>query len=144
MEEATDIETTCFQIISFVGAAKSTYIEAMHQAKAGNYEKAEALIAEGDEAFAEGHKVHLELLQSEAQSIVEHADGSADAGESAKTGVGARMGADTGVDTGVGTGIGSGTPLLLVHAEDQLASAETIKVMALEIISLYKKLSLKD
>lgn len=133
MEEATDIETTCFQIISFVGAAKSTYIEAMHQAKAGNYEKAEALIAEGDEAFAEGHKVHLELLQSEAQSVVEHADGSADAGEGAKTGVGASVCAS----------VGAGTPLLLVHAEDQLASAETVKVMALEIISLYKKLSLK-
>ncbi len=124
MEEATDIETTCFQIISFVGAAKSTYIEAMHQAKAGNYEKAEALIAEGDEAFAEGHKVHLELLQSEAQSVVEHAKDNA--------GVGADVAA------------GAGTPLLLVHAEDQLASAETVKVMALEIISLYKKLSLKD
>lgn len=133
MEEATDIETICFQIISFVGAAKSDYIEAMHQAKAGNYEKAEALITEGDEAFAEGHKVHLELLQSEAQSVVEHADGSADAGEGAKTGVGA----------GVGASVGAGTPLLLVHAEDQLASAETVKVMALEIISLYKKLSLK-
>ncbi len=124
MEEATDIETICFQIISFVGAAKSDYIEAMHQAKAGNYEQAEALIAQGDEAFAEGHKVHLELLQSEAQSVVEHAKDKA----------------------GVGTDVaaGAGTPLLLVHAEDQLASAETVKVMALEIISLYKKLSLKD
>lgn len=124
MEEATDIESICFQIISFVGAAKSDYIEAMHQAKAGNYEQAEALIAQGDEAFAEGHKVHLELLQSEAQSVVEHAKD--------KAGVGADVAG------------GAGTPLLLVHAEDQLASAETVKVMALEIISLYKKLSLKD
>lgn len=124
MEEATDIETICFQIISFVGAAKSDYIEAMHQAKTGNYEQAEALIAQGDEAFAEGHKVHLELLQSEAQSVVEHAKD--------KAGVGADV------------AVGAGTPLLLVHAEDQLASAETVKVMALEIISLYKKLSLKD
>lgn len=124
MEEATDIETICFQIISFVGAAKSDYIEAMHQAKAGNYEQAEALIAQGDEAFAEGHKVHLELLQSEAQSVVEHAKD--------KAGVGADVAR------------GAGTPLLLVHAEDQLASAETVKVMALEITSLYKKLSLKD
>lgn len=132
MEETTDIETICFQIISFVGAAKSAYIEAMHQAKAGNYEQAEALIAQGDEAFAEGHKVHLELLQSEAQSVVGHTEDN----------VGADAGA--GADIQAGAGVGAGTPLLLVHAEDQLASAETVKVMALEIISLYKRLSLKD
>lgn len=34
--------------------------------------------------------------------------------------------------------------ILLVHAEDQMATTETFKVMALEIIALYKRLDGQD
>lgn len=61
------MELLCFQIISANGAAKSSYMEALQEAKKGNFEAAEQLIKEGDEAALEGHKVHTELLTKEAQ-----------------------------------------------------------------------------
>ena len=60
------LELTAFQIISAVGTARSCYIEAIQEAKKSNYEAAEKLIAEGDEAFVEGHDAHAGLLQKEA------------------------------------------------------------------------------
>lgn len=49
-----------------MGTARSCYIEAINEAKKGNYEKAEELIAEGEKVFIEGHDKHNELLQKEA------------------------------------------------------------------------------
>lgn len=60
------LELTCFEIISNVGAAKSCYIEAIHAAKEGDFEKAEELIKQGDEHYGEGHKVHVDMIQKEA------------------------------------------------------------------------------
>lgn len=100
-----EYEMTCFQIISAVGTARSCYVEAVQEAKAGNFEKAEALIKEGEEAGVGGHHAHMGMIQKEAS------------GEDIKTG------------------------LLLMHAEDQLMAAETIKIMAEEFIALYKKLA---
>lgn len=97
-------EMVCFQIISAVGTARSCYVEAIQEAKAGNFEKAEALIKEGEETAVAGHTAHMGMVQQEAS------------GEDVKTG------------------------LLLMHAEDQLMAAETIKIMAEEFIALYKKL----
>lgn len=42
------LELIAFEIISSVGTARSCYIEAINEAKKGNYEKAEELIAEGE------------------------------------------------------------------------------------------------
>ena len=60
------LELIAFQIISAVGTARSSYIEAIQEAKKGNFEGAEKLIAEGDEVFVEGHDAHAKLLQEEA------------------------------------------------------------------------------
>ena len=60
------LELTAFQIISSVGTARSCYIEAIQAAKKSDYEEAEKLIKEGDEAFIEGHDAHAGLLQKEA------------------------------------------------------------------------------
>lgn len=38
-------------------------------------------------------------------------------------------------------GVSSGAALILVHAEDQMMSAETIKVMVEELICVYQKLN---
>ena len=97
------LELTAFQIISAVGTARSAYIEAIQAAKHGQFARAEALIAEGDKAFIEGHDAHAGLLTREAEN-----------------------------------GPGSTLSLLILHAEDQLMSAEGFKTIALEFIDAYK------
>ncbi len=96
------LELIAFQIISAVGTARSSYIEAIQEAKKGNFEGAEKLIAEGDEVFVEGHDAHAKLLQEEANG-------------------------------------NSVVSLLILHAEDQLMSAEGFKTIAQEFIDLYKR-----
>ena len=98
------LELTAFQIISAVGTAKSSYIEAIGAAKNGDVDRAEKLIKDGDENFVEGHKAHAGLLEKEAS------------GELGPLG------------------------LLMVHAEDQLMSAEAFKTVALEFIDNYKRI----
>ena len=97
------LELTAFQIISAVGTARSSYIEAIAKAKAGDYEAAQERIKEGDENFALGHDAHAGLLQKEAE------------GENAVS-------------------------LLILHAEDQLMSAEGFKIIAQEFIDIYQRL----
>ena len=98
------LELTAFQIISAVGTARSSYIEAISAAKSGDILRAEQLIKEGDENFVEGHKAHGGLLEKEAN------------GELGPLG------------------------LLMIHAEDQLMSAEAFKTIAMEFIDSYKRI----
>lgn len=104
-EDMDDLELTCFQIISYVGTAKSCYVNAIGKAREGAFDEAEDLVRQGDEAYNGGHGVHMKLLQADA------------AGE--------RKG---------------DTPLLLLHAEDQMAGAETCKLMAVNFIDTYRQL----
>lgn len=99
------LELICFEIISSVGAAKSSYIEAIQHAKAGDFAKATSSILEGDEQFQQGHHAHAKLIQQEANNEKVEVN------------------------------------LLLVHAEDQLMGADTIKIIALELIDILKKIS---
>ncbi|WP_216082477.1 PTS lactose/cellobiose transporter subunit IIA [Clostridium botulinum] len=99
------LEQSCFKIISFVGGARSKYIEAVREAKKGNYDLANNFIKEGDNFFTQGHKAHNELITLSAQGNLEELN------------------------------------LLLIHAEDQLMSAETIKIFAEEFIEVYKKIN---
>ena len=94
-----NLELVSFQIISAVGVAKSSYIEAMKIAEKGDFDLAKAKIKEGDQEFVKGHEAHAGLIQKEVVPNI-----------------------------------------LLMHAEDQLMSAETIKMMALEIIKLNQRL----
>lgn len=98
------LELISFQIISAVGTARSMYIEAVEEAKAGHIADARKMVAEGEEIFVEGHKAHGTLIQKEA------------AGEAVVP------------------------QLLLVHAEDQLMSAEGFKTIANQMIDLYELL----
>ncbi|MGL4589438.1 MAG: PTS lactose/cellobiose transporter subunit IIA [Mycoplasmatales bacterium] len=61
------LQTTAFQIIAEVGAAKSMYMEAIYAARENEFEKAENLIAEGNEMYSGAHKHHFEVVQKEAQ-----------------------------------------------------------------------------
>ena len=98
------LEMICFQIISSVGTARSSYIEAVRKARVGDFEGAEACIVSGQQEFLKGHEAHFELLQKETN------------------------------------GEPVGGSLLLIHAEDQLMSAEGFKIIAEELIENYRKM----
>ena len=100
-----ELETSCFQIISNVGAARSSYIEAIEKANAGDFDGARACMEEGKKQFLIGHEAHFGLIQKEAS--------------------GAQV-------------AGS---LLLIHAEDQLMSAEGFKIIAEEMIASYERIT---
>ena len=100
-----EMELACFQIITYVGTARSCYINAIQLAKEGKFDEAEALIKQGEEAFAQGHHGHADLLTKEASGEL------------------------------------GGAGLLLIHAEDQLMSAEGFHTIAEEFIAVYKKLA---
>ena len=99
-----EIELACFKIISNVGMARSSYIEAISKAKGGEFGNAERCIKEGQEYFLKGHEGHAELIAKEAggENVV--------------------------------------FSLLLVHAEDQLMSAESFKIIANEMIDNYSRI----
>ena len=99
-----DLELIAFKIISGVGSARSSYIEAIAAAKAGEFERAEKLIQQGEENFAEGHHAHQKLMDAESK----------------------------------GQNV---TNLLILHAEDQLMSAEAFKTVAREFIDSYKRIT---
>jgi PTS system cellobiose-specific IIA component len=102
------LELICFNIISCVGSAKSSYIEAIRQVKEGKIEEAKATIEQGRQTFVEGHRAHAELIHREANN--EKIEPS----------------------------------LLLIHAEDQLMSAESFGIIAEEFISIYERLILLE
>lgn len=62
------LENVSFQIISYAGSAKAKCHEALQAVKAGDFEKAELLLKEGQELFIEAHKVHTQLIQKEANN----------------------------------------------------------------------------
>lgn len=99
-----EIITSCFQLITFVGTARSCFINAIQCAKAGKYEEAADMLKQGDDAFVLGHHVHSDLAEKENN------------GKMDKVG------------------------LLLLHAEDQLMSAEGFRTIAEEFIAVYKRL----
>lgn len=102
-----EVETASFQIIASVGTARSNYIEAIDKAAAGDFDAAEALIAEGEQIFASGHNAHFGLIQKEAE------------------------------------GNPSEFALILMHAEDQLMSAEGFGILAKKFVALYRSLAEK-
>lgn len=100
-----NLERLCFQIISNVGNARSEFIEAIQEAKKGNFTRAYEKVNEGEKSFILGHEKHAELIQREANKEVIK------------------------------------TNLLLIHAEDQLMSAEGFKIVAIEFIATYERLA---
>lgn len=66
MSKMGELETSAFAIIAAVGTARSSYIEAIHEAAAGDIDAARALVLEGKKAFLGGHDAHMSLIQKEA------------------------------------------------------------------------------
>lgn len=98
-----ELELISFQIISAVGSARSNFIQAIQAAKSGDFDRADALIKEGEAFFNEGHKAHMQVLTMQANGETLNMD------------------------------------LLFIHAEDQMMSAESFKIVALEFIDVYQK-----
>lgn len=63
MENITEIS---FQIILYAGNGKSNAMEAIQEAKAGNFAKADQLIEEAGEELGKAHHYQTQLLQKEA------------------------------------------------------------------------------
>lgn len=99
-----ELMMSCFQIITYVGSARTCFINAIQSAKAGDFDGAAELLRQGDEAFVQGHTGHAELISQEA------------AGELPEIG------------------------LIIMHAEDQLMSAESFRIIAEEFIDMYRRL----
>ena len=99
-EKIIDLEEMSLEIITNVGTARSMYVEAVEAAKAGNFEEAHNLVAEGEKIFVNGHHAHADLVN-------------------AKIGVEELQ-----------------YMFLVMHAEDQLMSAETLKIVCDELIDL--------
>lgn len=61
-----DLYAVAFQIISAVGAARSSYIEAIGCAKKGDFDGAQSMMNDGNALFLQGHHAHTGLIQQEA------------------------------------------------------------------------------
>lgn len=60
-----ELEKESFAIIAHTGEARSAYQEAVRAAKSGDFEAAEKLLKEGEEALIAGHIIHGGILARE-------------------------------------------------------------------------------
>ena len=102
MMNKEELYNRAFQLILHAGNARSLAMEAMQEAKKGNFAEAQAKLNEADSAFNEAHHVQTDLIQKEAG------------------------------------GAEFDLPLIMIHAQDHLMNAMTLKDLAGEIIDLHK------
>ena len=65
-EQTMSWEQTLFNSILHAGNARSKALAAAEEAETGNYEEAEASLAEAETEQAEAHKIHAKVIQMEA------------------------------------------------------------------------------
>lgn len=63
-----ELEQACFSLISFSGAAKSDYLEAVEHARTGDFDAAAQSIERGNEEYLQAHEAHFNLIQEEVGS----------------------------------------------------------------------------
>lgn len=56
-----------FEIVAYAGEARSKLLEALNNAKKGNFENTENLIKEANESLTEAHNSQTQLLAAEAE-----------------------------------------------------------------------------
>lgn len=91
-----------FQIILFAGNGRSSAMEAIQEAKEGNFAEADRLIIEAKNELAKAHHYQTKLLQDEANGTKNELN------------------------------------IILIHSQDHLMTALTVKDLAIEIIELYQ------
>ncbi|WP_416147240.1 PTS lactose/cellobiose transporter subunit IIA [Salipaludibacillus sp. HK11] len=67
MEEPRDITEISFQIILYAGNGKGNAMEAIQEAKAGNFQRADELLVEAGEELVKAHEFQTKLIQKEAK-----------------------------------------------------------------------------
>lgn len=97
-----DINSIAFELILYAGNGRSSSMEAIQEAKKGNFERAEELLKEATKELGKAHKFQTKLIQAEAS------------GES------------------------NPVNILLIHAQDHLMTAMTVRDLATEIVEVYK------
>lgn len=66
MNDNSDLDMISMNIIANAGAAKSLVFEALHEAKQGNFDKADEMMKEAEENVNAVHKAQMDLLVDEA------------------------------------------------------------------------------
>ena len=61
-----DLELVFFKMISSLGSARSSFMEAMALARAGDFAQAQEAIEQGESQRITGHDQHFDLLQADA------------------------------------------------------------------------------
>ncbi|AWI05234.1 PTS lactose/cellobiose transporter subunit IIA [Clostridium drakei] len=97
-----ELENIPFELILYAGNGRSYSMEAIQEAKKGNYKKADELIKKASEELGKAHEFQTKLIQAEAN------------------------------------GQSKPVNILLVHAQDHLMTAMTVRDLAIEIVELYK------
>ena len=70
MADVTKLSECAMQIVTYAGCAKSCYMQALQEAKKGNFEDAEKLLKEAEESLQTAHESHRELLKMDASGEV--------------------------------------------------------------------------
>ncbi|MCR6105743.1 PTS lactose/cellobiose transporter subunit IIA [Salipaludibacillus agaradhaerens] len=66
MEQPIDLTETAFQIILYAGNGKGNAMEAIQEAKVGNFAKADELLKEAGAELTKAHEFQTKLIQKEA------------------------------------------------------------------------------
>lgn len=101
MADVTKLSECAMQIVTYAGCAKSSYMQALQEAKKGNWELVEPRIKEGEQYYRQAHEGHGEVLLEEVNTLEPQ------------------------------------ITLLMSHAEDQIMSAELVRVLVEELIEIY-------
>lgn len=99
MDNITEI---AFQIILYAGNGRSSAMEAIQEAKEGNFDEADSKLVEAGEELTKAHSFQTKLIQDEAN------------GEGAQVNV------------------------ILIHSQDHLMNAMTVRDLATEIVEIYR------
>lgn len=98
-----DMDSVVMELIVNAGDGRSLAIQAIREARAGQFEEAESFLEQCGEALARCHHAQTDLIQSEIR--------------------------------------GQGIPmsLLMVHAQDHIMNAMTVKDLAAELVTMLKE-----
>ena len=59
-----NLQKLSFEMLSSVGEAKSCFIESMAKARINDFESANTLYEEGEGYYLDGHRSHMQMIQS--------------------------------------------------------------------------------
>lgn len=97
-----ELDNVAFELILYAGNGRSYAMEAIQEAKKGNFVEAEDRLKKAREELGKAHEFQTKLIQQEAD--------------------------------------GKSNPIniLLIHAQDHLMTAMTVRDLATEIVELYR------